>query len=332
MAVIEKTDFGGGTVKAPRDNMQGIVAATLFAIIFALFINVEMGLILVYAILGMSVVSYVLLRISKNNFTVSVNGLSGVSECGRKVEFEIVLEKKGFCFIPSIELVLGTDEPTTLRTSLMFKKTAVLKGIIVPSHSGLYEVSLGEVTAGDMIGNYNFRVNVHKTAQIAVLPRVIPYRGPVVMPNMLPSEEEESEEGKTVLHGGTPGYEHREYSDGDSLRRVNYKLSAKRGKLMVRMDESSGFASTNLEISDNALPECCDMAFALAKELVMKGGCVKITHCKESFSASTPETLDRMREWLAFRKYAEEYVPANVSPLKETDALFYGSGEVIVQN
>lgn len=326
------TDFGGVQMKALRDNMQGIVAATMFAIVFALFINVEMGLILVYAILGMSVVSYALLRISKNHFTVSVNGLSGVSERGRKVGFEIILEKKGFCFIPFIEVVLRSDEPVVLRTSLMFKKTAVVKGVVVPSHSGLYDVSLGDIVIGDMIGNYNLRVNIRKTAQIAVLPRIIPYNGPAVTPNMLPSEEEESEDGKTVLHGGLPGYEHREYVNGDSLRRVNYKLSTKRGKLMVRMDESSGFASTNLEISDNALPVCCDMAFALAKELVLKGGCVKITHFKESFSASTPETLDRMREWLAFRSYADEYVPENVVPLKETAALFFGDGEVIVQN
>ena len=57
-----------------------------------------------------------------------------------------------------------------------------------------------------------------------------------------------------------PGYEHREYVAGDSPRRVNYKLSAKKQKLMVRLDESNGYATTNLYITENAQPVCCDKA------------------------------------------------------------------------
>lgn len=51
---------------------------------------------------------------------------------------------------------------------------------------------------------------------------------------------DESEETKEThsFGGGTPGFEHREYSAGDPVKRINWKLSAKRDKLMVRLDDA----------------------------------------------------------------------------------------------
>ena len=37
----------------------------------------------------------------------------------------------------------------------------------------------------------------------------------------------------------TPGYVHREYVQGDPLKRINWKLSTKKSKLMVRLDEAA---------------------------------------------------------------------------------------------
>lgn len=51
---------------------------------------------------------------------------------------------------------------------------------------------------------------------------------------------DESEETKEThsFGGGTPGFEHREYSAGDPVKRINWKLSAKRDRLMVRLDDA----------------------------------------------------------------------------------------------
>lgn len=49
-------------------------------------------------------------------------------------------------------------------------------------------------------------------------------------------DSEEINSGLTTT-SGFPGYEHREFVEGDSLKRVNYKISAKKDKLMVRLDE-----------------------------------------------------------------------------------------------
>lgn len=313
-----------------NSNMQATVFAVIFALMFLLFLNGEIGSMLLYVAVGVSILAFVLLCVSRNHFTARLRGLSGTVECGKTIEFEVVLEKKGFCFIPFIEVYVDAEESLVLRTSLLFRKSAAVKGRFAAKHSGLNKVTLKKVVIGDFLGNGHFTNTIGEESQIAVFPQMMEYDGPEVLPNMLPSEEEDAEEGITTRQGGMPGYEHREYVPGDSPRRVNYKLSAKRGKLMVRLDESNGYAATNLLITENGLPSCCDKAFALASQLVIRGGTVKIIHRGDERIASTPETLDRMREWLAFREFARELVPQTVQMDNETNVVFAGDGEIFV--
>lgn len=312
-------------------NSFGYIQAAIVAAVFMLFINGEIGSTILYVIVGANLISIALLLVSKKHFTATLHSLSGVTECGRAVEFTVKLKKSGFCFIPHVDVCLEAGQIIHLKTALLFRKEIEVSGSFTAEHSGLNHLKLTKVIVSDFLGNIGLEIKSDQSAQMAVLPRIIEYDGPEVLPNMLPSEDEEAEEGATTLHGGMPGYEHREYVPGDSPRRVNYKLSAKRGLLMVRLDESSGSASTNLYIAQNALPVCCDKAFALASRLIMRGGTVMITHKGDSRVANTPETLDRMREWLAFREYAEktEFIASDVPP-PDTAATFSGDGVVTV--
>lgn len=318
-------------------HIPGYIQAAIFSAVFMLFINGEIGSLLLYVIIGANILSIVLIMVSKKHFTAVLHSLSGVTECGRSIEFTVTLKKTGFCFIPFVDICLNSGETIHLRTALLFRKEIEVSGSFTAGHCGLNNLTLEKVTVGDFLGNFRFNIPCVQQAQMAVLPRIIEYDGPEILPNMLPSEEEETEEGMTTMRGGMPGYEHREYVPGDSPRKVNYKLSAKRGKLMVRLDESSGNASTDIYISENALPVCGDKAFALASRLIMRGGTVRITHKGDSRTANTPETLDRMREWLAFREFSDidsdpELHRANDIPPPETAAVFTGSGEIITKS
>lgn len=311
-------------------HIGGTFTAILISVIFMLFLNGDIGWALIYLIGGTAVISLVLFFISKRHFTAELSELSGTTECGRKIEVEVILKKTGFCILPFIELCVNVgaaELPIKIRTALLLGKERRVTVSFRALHSGLNRVSLTEAAVFDLIGLARKRIPLDLHTQKAVLPKVIEYDGPEIIPNMLPSEEEEIEEGVSVRSGGMPGYEHREYVPGDSPRRVNYKLSAKKNKLMVRLDESQGSKTTNLYISENAMPICCDKAFALASRLVIRGGTVRIAHKGDDRSASTPETLERMREWLAFREFAE--VPGIMSddvPPSDTTVVFSGGG------
>lgn len=313
-------------------HIGGTFTALIISVIFMLFLNGDIGWALIYLLGGSAVFSLVMFFISKRHFTAELSELSGVTECGRKIEFEIVLKKTGLCMLPFIELNVNTganDLPIKIRTALIFGREKRVTASFRASHSGLNHVVLTEAAVFDLLGLARKRIPLDQRTQKAVLPKIVEYDGPEIIPNMLPSEEEDIEEGMTILNGGMPGYEHREYVPGDSPRRVNYKLSAKRNRLMVRLDESQGSKFTNLYITENATSVCCDKAFALASSLVIRGGTVKIVHKGSDRSASTPETLERMREWLAFREFAESPDQAeNSAPPSDTSVVFSGGGVI----
>lgn len=313
-------------------HIGGTLTAIAISVVFMLYLNGDIGWALIYIIGGTAILSLVIFFISQCHFKAKLSELSGVTEFGRNIEIEITLRKTGFCLLPFVELCVdaGTgDYPIRIRTALLFGKEKRVKASFCAAHSGLNRVTLTQAVVFDFVGLARKRVKLDQTTQKAVLPRVVEYDGPEILPNTLPSEEEEIEEGVTVRTGGMPGYEHRDYAPGDSPRRVNYKLSAKKGKLMVRLDESQGSKTTNLYISENAMPACADKAFALASRLVVRGGTVRITHKGDERSAATPETLDRMREWLAFREFAETPdEPAADAPPPDTTVMFSGGGVI----
>ncbi len=313
-------------------HIGGTFTTLIIAVVFMLFLNGDIGWALIYVLCGTAVTSVVFFLISKRHFKVELSELSGVTECGRNINAEVVLRKTGFCLLPFIELTLDMGEgtlPIKLRTALLFGKEKRVLASFRAAHSGLNTVKLTEIAVFDFLGLARRRIKTEQTAQKAVLPQSVVYDGPEIFPNVLPSDEEDVEEGVAVMKGGLPGYEHREYVPGDSPRRVNYKLSAKKNKLMVRLDESQGSKSTNLYIADNAMPICCDKAFALASLLVGRGGTVKIAHKGDDRCASTPETLERMREWLAFREFAEspDQASDDIPPL-DTAVVFSGGGVI----
>ncbi|MCH5196466.1 MAG: DUF58 domain-containing protein [Oscillospiraceae bacterium] len=304
------------------------IQIVFFAALFLIFISGDIGWALIYTVGGIIVISLALFLLSKNRFSVKLGELSGVASVNEKIEFEVTLKKKGFCVLPYVEVCIDAEHEIRLRTSLVFRNSVSIKGSFRANHSGLNRVRLTNVILRDFAGLVQISVPFEEETQKGVLPKKVDYKGPEVFPSVLPDDSGEAEEGVSVMHGGLPGYEHREYTAGDSLRRVDYKLSAKKQKLMVRLDESAGYSSTNLFIEPNALPACCDNAFALAGNLIMRGGTVKITHKDESFTAATPETLQKLREWLAFREFSDKNEIANVTLPEDTNVVFSGNGEV----
>lgn len=309
-------------------NLASFIQALFFAALFLTFINADIGWAMVYIIGGISLLSSVSLFLSKKHVRAELHEISGTAQVGQDVEFEIRLTRTGFCFIPYIELCLLADCRINIRTSLLFSGTKTLRGSFKASHSGINRLNLDLISIRDFAGLFNLKIPVGQEAKKAVLPKIVDYAGPEIIPSVLPSDDEDAEEGVTVVKGGLPGCEHRDYIPGDSPKRINYKLSAKRNRLLVRLDESAGFAATNIFIAENGLPECCEQAFALAKILVNKGGSVKITHKNETKGANSPETLDKLREWLAFREFAETEEQTIFTPPKDADIVFSGKGAV----
>ena len=284
-----------------------ILQAAVFLAFFLVFINGSTGWMLAYTLLAAVLISFALWFVSRKAFTVSVEAFSGIAEVGRECVVTMRLRKDGFCFLPCI-VVTGelAGRHFVARTSLMLRSEAQVDIRLRPAECGLHRVKLLGTSAQDFFGLFCRRTTAEGSSAIAVLPRQVDYSGPEVVPSLLPSEDEEREEGVTVSFGGTAGYEHRDYVQGDSLRRVNYKLSAKKRRLMVRLDESGGTESTNILLTADADGSCAEQALALADRLVLNGSPVTVYHRGEAFDVTVPPSVDKLREWLAFREFGGE--------------------------
>lgn len=300
----------------------GYIQAIGFAVLFMLYINGSIGWAIIYAIIGAVLASVISCAASRNRFSVEIKNLSGSVCNGENAEILVTVRKTGACFLPYIMLYFE-DRKLMLDMPLLFKKECSRNVSIEMSDSGLCEIRPSHIWAEDFLSivrlNAITPLTSAESALVPVLPAYIDYKGPEIHPNTLPSESEETEDGVMSPTNGLPGCEHRPYAYGDPLRSINYKLSAKRGELMVRLYESGGCAETIVRIDPGAKPCCADIAFAAAREIICRGGSVRVIHGDGSFCANTPQTVERLREWLSnesFRADSAEApapVPADIA-------------------
>lgn len=287
-----------------RLNIAVYIEAVAFAAVFLLFINGEAGWILVYTLVGAILISVLSCALSRKRFSVSCSGFAGVYSIGEKATATLEFSGSGFCVLPVV-IVSGRfmGKPFSAHCSLIGRRSSVEISLRA-SECGLNRLEIDEIILSDFLGLAVFRSKQRpQECTAAVLPAVIEYSGPEVLPSMFPSDDDE-ESGNTVLTGGMPGFEHREYVPGDPLRRINYKLSAKKKTLMVRRDDSTAAESTDILLAPDSDGGCAEMALALAVKLIGEGGCARVICGSEEFTAAAPDAADRLRQWLAFRDFS----------------------------
>ncbi len=111
---------------------------------------------------------------------------------------------------------------------------------------GTAQVGITECTVSDLLGFFTFEIYkergmgdyLFKAAICPDIPEISDETGLVryICATAYADDSEETKESHS-FSGGIAGYEHREYYPGDPIKRINWKLSAKRDKLMVRLDD-----------------------------------------------------------------------------------------------
>lgn len=287
-------------------SLFGWVEAIIFAVMLLIFISGEAGWVMVYVIAGAVSASLSVCIVSRRRFTVECGGFSGLYRKGDAVTAELTFRARGFCVLPFIT-VNGTfmGRPFTARCSLIGRSGSV-RITMTAAECCLNRLEIHEIQLRDFLGLITFWSDERPNDCVAaVLPDIVDYVGPEVLPSVLPSDSDEETESGT-LTGGSPGYEHRGYEPGDPLNRINYKLSAKKRALMVRRDENTPAEYTDIVIAPGADGGCAEKALALTTRLISLGGAARVICGRDSLAAASPAAADRLREWLAFRDLGSE--------------------------
>ena len=111
---------------------------------------------------------------------------------------------------------------------------------------GSGEVSLTDIRLSDYFAMFRLKLKTERHEHLLITPEIPELKANSALfrsvSTAVAAADEETDATPTHSASAMPGYEHRDYIPGDSLKRINWKLSSKRRQLMVRQDEPIALA------------------------------------------------------------------------------------------
>lgn len=258
-------------------NIINALSVGFLLYIFTFYIDGEMGIIIIAFLVVALLVSLVLAIYGRNRIKVDFDCDSYVNK-GSDISVKVVVEKSGSFPLPIIEIVPAASEvfgecTRTYRLSILNDAKSEFTFRIPAVIGGNGEIWVESVYSCGFLGFFRFKAKtvLPQPKSVGVIP-VIPdikastqlFRA--IADSVMTSENDEENDTAMLFSANTaPGYEHREYVHGDPLKRVNWKLSSKKNKLMIRLDEAAS-AVQPLIILDLYRDEKQDVQTALLRE------------------------------------------------------------------
>ncbi len=245
------------------------VLTEMLAVIYGLFFDGRLGFLLA-AVLGiaavLSVASAVLLR---RRLAVSYTAVlhTEVFEKDDTVPFSAAVTNMGWFSAAFVTVEFCTSArfaPLEFEAQRFLLAPRQRREVLCEYRTkrwGTAECGIFRITVTDFLGLVTVQADfVREGADFVcrILPE-IPYTPPqnellTLMCALSPADEDEDVREIPFGLRGSPGYEHRPYEPGDSLKKVNWKLSAKKDAYFVRKDEYYA-SSKQTFILDSKAPE-----------------------------------------------------------------------------
>ncbi|SEK58500.1 Uncharacterized conserved protein, DUF58 family, contains vWF domain [Ruminococcus sp. YRD2003] len=227
-----------------------ILSVAFLLYIFTFYMDGEMGVILIAFTLFAPLISLFFAVYARKRVKVSLN-CDGYVQKVSKLEVRVTVEKTGRFPLGIIEITPRASEvfaqsDKVYRISLVRDNKSSFTYTVDAVTGGNGEIALETVYSCGFLGLVRLTLTQDLPAPVSV--GVIPdipqikassqlFRS--IADVVLTSDEEEENDTALMFSANTsPGYEHREYVHGDPMKRVNWKLSSKKDKLMVRLDEA----------------------------------------------------------------------------------------------
>ena len=226
-------------------------AALFLAVIFALYCSGRVGWFLVLMLLFAPVISVLTAWMFTHFIEVEAHMPSAVLSKGEATEAYVICKNRSYLPSPVMEVILWTSagveaKEDILNAAVLPKQALKLSTEITAVHGGASYVVTAETAVRDYLGLVRFKVkhfqmtsgNVYTLPDIAEIPGEKEYMRALCSASAAAEENEETLDQAAPNFGGFPGFEHRMYRPGDPMKRINWKLSAGKQELFVRLDET----------------------------------------------------------------------------------------------
>lgn len=229
----------------------GYLSAVTVSFLYMLFLDEESGVIIFAAMLLVPLISLILTMIARSGIQLKITSSAEQISKGEEIILTISVTKKTVIPAPFIDLVLlvpaSFNENTvidTYRIAMSINKNTEIRIPMCGIISGRYYVGLHRATISDYLSIFRFNINEASMTicPVDIIPNVSSENDcsdvfSELTAHVSYSDEDEATSSVYTVNA-SPGYEHREYVPGDPLKRVNWKLSSKRGAMMIRLDEA----------------------------------------------------------------------------------------------
>ena len=245
--------FFGNEFSGGFKSILALAAVAYLLYIFTFYIDGEMGIILIAFMLFAPVISVIMALYARNRIKISFDCDAYVKKHS-SLKVTVTAEKTGFFPLAVVEVRLKASEVfeesgRAYRFSMTGEGKKSFSLEYKAKTGGNGEISVEKIYSCGFLGFLKFKVNnTIQPASVGVIPEIPEIKTSSqyfrnIADVVLTSDEEEDNDTMMLFSSNTaPGYEHREYVQGDPLKRINWKLSTKKDKLMVRLDEAAATA------------------------------------------------------------------------------------------
>lgn len=237
------------------------IFAMVFAIIFGLFLDANVGWFILLALILAPLMSVFFAWLSSRMIEVSCEIDDSLLSKGDTCVMKVNVRNKSIFPTPPIFITLINkdgvrSDNSKLLVSVLSRSVVAFEVELRAKICGKSMVGIENVQVTDYLGLFSFAVkNVDYSSlqrSVAVIPDIanIGDRDDNIIKVMQTSlnmdDSDDTVESAAYTFGGFPGYDSREYVPGDPLKRINWKQSAKRGRLLVRLDDEMSSQSVNV--------------------------------------------------------------------------------------
>ncbi len=233
------------------------LAAYLFiaavSVLFMLFLDGPGGTYLVIVISAALLISLGIFFWTKRTLSFSLKLSEDVLNKGDELSVELNLRKQGALPTALIKFsfsecpLLISKEQGSYCTVIFGHDEETVKKTFKAAFFGSGRVGADKIIISDYLGIFSYEIISRELMEsVRIYPDIPEVSGKDSFARSLTDAVafDDSEETTKTADSicGTPGYEHRKYAAGDNLKLINWKLSAKRGELLVRKLEGTGSA------------------------------------------------------------------------------------------
>lgn len=347
--------------------------AIFLCVMFALYLSAAIGWTFVYIFVCAPVFSFLvtLFLHTKKSIVLTSDVNRTMLYKKETVTLKITAANKSFFPVPAVKLFLavpdGLEPESGFKSCVMSippRSETTVEAVYRAKVWGGCRIGVKSAELHDFMKFFKFRMNLPQSEEngllhlIKVFPDIPEMAGdaPILRAAAenakLADDSEETRETDNVnCFAGMPGYTHRDYTEGDPIKRINWKLSSKRDKYMVRLDDEIESIQQNIVLDSRGGSDVYENERAVEGVLaaalgLLKCGFESTVWCRfgsiasatsaartagaagawESFSISEPADVSALQLKLADYGFADESERCGRLPADELSEKGSGAG------